>query len=126
MLINIFDAVIATTAVLAFLVAVVTTWANLGQLRAMQTARKVENLLSIMQRLHDPELREARAIVRDPDWDGKDEVAARMICSSFDFAALLLQHDLVDQKIFLAYWGPALCDLGDALDDFLRNRSRAI
>jgi len=43
----------------------------------------------------------------------------RKVCSSFDFAALFVPHGLVDEAIFLEYWGTFLLFLKVHLADVL-------
>lgn len=113
---NLFVAVVAG---LAFLVSVITAWTSIAQLRVAIQVRRTEDLFTLMQFLHQAEFREARNIVRGPAWDGKDREAARMVCSSFDFAGLMVRKKLVDAEVFLDYWGRPICMLADALGNFL-------
>src|ERR1700693_99332 len=82
--------------------------------------RKTQDLFTLMDFLHRTEFREARRIALAPKWDSsKDNVTAWIICSSFDFAGLMVEKRFVNRKVFLYYWAPPVYSLGLALDKFL-------
>jgi hypothetical protein len=79
---------------------------------------KVQNLLNISQFLHQAELREARQVVRNSKAENLGFDLVRKVSSSFDFAALFVRHELIDEAVFLEYWGPFLIFLRSHLSGF--------
>ena len=90
---------------LAFCVSIVTILVNLHQ-------KKIDNLLSLHQFLHQADLSEARRSVRE---DGCEitlkNTAVRRVCSSFDFAGTMVRNGVVNRKLFFQYWAIPLMTL---------------
>ena len=68
-----------------------------GQLRAMRDAATGQNILSLVNFLQTNEVREARRIVREnlrqktySEWSAAEKLAASMVCSNYDVAAILI------------------------------------
>jgi hypothetical protein len=67
--------------------------------------------------LHQDGLSDARRKVRDGAVEIKlSESEIRRVCSSLDFAGVLVRHNSIDQKMFLNYWGTALVLLASKLE----------
>ena len=75
-----------------------TVWINLRQ-------KKLDNLLSLQQFLHQGDLSEARRSIREGDCEiTLKQRSVRRVCSSFDFAGTMVRSKIVDQKVFFQYW----------------------
>jgi hypothetical protein len=97
-----------TISIIAALIACASAIAGFGRWLVTYRQIRVQNLLQISQYLHQAEYRDARHAVRTTPKDQLNLEMARKVCSSFDFAALFVRHGLVDESIFLEYWGPLL------------------
>ena len=78
--------------------------------------KRIDNLVSIQLFLHRDDLSEARRRVRESKVKialETDEV--RRVCSSFDFAGVLLKHNAINKDIFLDYWASMLIPLDEVL-----------
>jgi hypothetical protein len=82
--------------------------AAFGQWQSARRQIGVQNLLQMSQYLHQTEYRDARQAVRNASKDQLSVEMVRKVCSSFDFAGLLVRHKLIDEMVFLEYWGPLL------------------
>ncbi len=51
--------------------------------------------------------------------DQLDLNCVRSVCSSFDFAALFIRNNLIDETIFLEYWAPMLVFLRGHLSEVI-------
>ena len=90
------------------------------QVRAAREARKTEGLFTLMEFLHRSEFREARrAVLASEEGTKPDERDAWIVCSSFDFAGLMVEHNLIDRDVFLHYWGPVIPLLAKKIEPFL-------
>jgi hypothetical protein len=94
---------------LAFIVSIVSLFINRKQ-------KQIDNLVTIQQFLHDGALSEARRSIREAATPlTLKEERVRRVCSSFDFAAALVRHGVVDKRIFLSYWRIPLLSLESPL-----------
>src|SRR5579872_5149379 len=91
--------------IFALFVSCLSAIAAIGTWHAAHKQIQVQNLLQLSNFLHQAEYREARHQVRVAKPGNVDPQALRTLCSSFDFAALFVRQGLVDQSIFLDYWG---------------------
>jgi hypothetical protein len=88
------------------------------QLRTMQKTAEGQNILSIMNFLQAPYVRDARTTVREvlkskpyADWTKDEKRQASLVCSTYDVASILIyQQKLVPQGPFISNWGPSIKD----------------
>ena len=112
-------------AVLAFGVSVFVAWTTYGQLQAARETARTQNLFSLLRYLQEGELHIARHTMLEQanrpydTWTEAQNTIARRVCSSFDFAGVLVRHGLVDSNVFLDFWGEPIRRLGAVLDPFL-------
>jgi len=99
------------------------------QLLTARKGRKTEDLFTLMKFLHQPEFRDARKAVLAENWtwdssknDKKAEKNAWIICSSFDFAGVMVQNKFVDRKVFFKYWALVIDLLGKKLEKFISEK----
>jgi hypothetical protein len=104
---------------LAVFVAGITAAAEVISLRRQRQYAMTQALFELQLFLAQPQFRSARAAVRQDSWNGSDLEAAGLVCSSFDFAGLMVRRGLVDQDVFFEYWGPILCLFRERLNTFL-------
>jgi hypothetical protein len=100
---------------LAFCMSIFTAWVNLRQ-------KKLDNLLSLQQFLHQGDLSEARRSIREGDCDiTLKNPSVRRVCSSFDFAGTMVRNRVVNRKVFLQYWAIPLRALDGKLNSIAHN-----
>jgi hypothetical protein len=88
------------------------------QLKTMQKAAEGQNILSIVNFLQAPYVRDARTTVREVlkskpyiDWTKDEKRQASLVCSTYDVASILIYHQkLVPQEPFISNWGPSIKD----------------
>jgi hypothetical protein len=85
------------------------------QLKVMRQAAEGQSLLSLVQYLQAPHLREARRCVlahlrgrQVSTWTDEERSAASAVASSYDIAAIIIKSGLVYAEIFLDNWGPSI------------------
>ena len=102
---------------LALGMSVVTIFVNRNQ-------KKNDNLFSLQQFLHNGDLSEARRCIREGEIliNLKDQ-RVRQVCSSFEFAGLLVRHGIVNKKIFLEYWRRPLITLSDSFSELAQQKT---
>lgn len=105
--------------ILAVFIAGITAAAEVISLRRQRKHAMTQALFELQLFLAQSHFRSARAAVRQDTWDGTDLEAAGLVCSSFDFAGLMVRRGLVDQEVFFEYWGPILCLFEKRLSGFL-------
>src|SRR2546428_13904820 len=105
--------------VLALSISLVSAIAGLGRWLVTYRQIQVQNLLQLCQSLHQAEYRDARHKVRTADRGALDPEVVRTVCSSFDFAGLFVHDGLVDETVFLDFWGSTLVFLRGHLSDCL-------
>lgn len=105
--------------ILATFVACVAAAAQVISLGRQRKYAMTQALFQLQLFLAQPHFRSARAAVRLDNWDGTNPEAAGLVCSSFDFAGLMVRRGLVDQDVFFEYWGPVLCLFQKRLGNFL-------
>ena len=117
--------VIASLALLASVAAVLI--ARLQSKAAKRTA-SVQNLMTLLHFLYDRDLSKHRKTVRSDlgekkhaEWTEEDRRAAHSVCSSYDFAGLLVKGGLVPEGLFLESWGESVCDLYEILTPYLQS-----
>lgn len=96
------------------------------QLRYMSHSRKTEDMFTLMEFLHRPPFRKARMAVLVDEWPVNfadyqpvHKSVAWAVCSSFDFAGLMVYRGLVDDKDFYNYWAIPIVALARKLDAFV-------
>jgi hypothetical protein len=104
--------------VVAVVISCISAFAAIGRWLVTYRQINVQNLLNISQFLHQAELREARQVVRSSKPENLDFDAVRKVSSSFDLSALFIRHKLIDETVFLEYWGPFLTFLRSHLSGF--------
>jgi hypothetical protein len=104
------------------------------QLEATRRASEGQAVLSIVTFLQIPQVREARAIVRnmnrpsdwESEWSKKEQNAVSLVCSSYDAAAMLITSGLVEAEPFTTTWGPSIIACYDVCEPYvLSMRERA-
>jgi hypothetical protein len=79
--------------------------------------KKIDNLLSLHQFLHQTDLSEARRSVREGECEiTLKNASVRRVCSSFDFAGTMVRNGVVNRKLFFQYWSIPLMTLSHPLD----------
>lgn len=86
------------------------------QLRAMQQGATGQNILSLVNFLQAPYVRDARTTVRTQlkakpyaMWTENEKREASLVCSTYDAAAILIfQHRLVPADPFISNWGASI------------------
>ena len=101
----------------ALVVSVIATIASVSNMQNDRAAKRISNLISIDEYLHQPEYSNARHLVRDnvtirSAFD--DDV--RRVCSSMDFAGSLVRYGAVDEDLFIDYWGQSLLRIDQRLE----------
>jgi hypothetical protein len=90
---------------LAFCVSIVTLLSERKQ-------KRIDNLITLHEFLHQSDLSEARQSVREGNAEPSlSDPSVRRVCSSFDFAATLVRNGAVDKDMFLDYWRIPLLSL---------------
>ncbi len=85
-----------------------------------RSARKIEDFFTLMEFLHREEHRNARMAVLAEHWDAASDIEnAWKVCSSFDFAGLMVQNEFVDRSLFFKYWNPVIPLLAKKLEKFI-------
>lgn len=105
--------------ILAIFVASVTATVHVLSLRRQRRHAMTDSLYRLQLFLAQPHFRSARAAVRSDAWNGSDHESAGLVCSSFDFAGLMVRRGLVEPEVFFEYWGPILHLFGVRLKGFL-------
>jgi len=108
-----------TISIIASLIAIASAIAAFGRWFVIYRQMRVQNLLQISHYLHQAEYRDARRTVQKTPKEELTLELVRKVCSSFDFAALFVLHRLIDEDIFLEYWGNFLFFLKEHLADVL-------
>jgi hypothetical protein len=88
--------------------------------------KRLDNLVSIQQFLHRDDLSNARRAIREDEMQlTLQDARVRQVCSSFEFAGLLVRHGAVNKAIFLDYWREPLIALSIKFSDLgQRNTGR--
>lgn len=90
------------------------------QINLLKKNRKTEDLFTLMEFLHRSEFRDARMEILNLKQDASlNPETAWKICSSFDLAGLMIQHNFVDDNIFLIYWSYVIKLLDVKLNTFI-------
>lgn len=73
--------------------------------RSERRQKRIDNLISLHQFLHQAEYSRARKSIREGECQIllKDP-AVHKVCSSFDFAGTLVRNGAVDVNLFFQYW----------------------
>lgn len=113
---------------LALLASVVVVLMSRRQSQEAKRTASVQNLMNLLRFLYDRDLGEHRRTVRTAlgetrhaEWTEEDRQAAHNVCSSYDFAGLLVKGGLVPEDLFLESWGPSICDLYEILAPYLQS-----
>jgi len=109
-----------------------TLWVYYGQLRAMRSGATGQNILSLVNFLQTPHVRESRTIVRQQlkgksydAWTPEEKRAADMVCSTYDVAAILIfQESLVPARPFVENWGASIRDCYEILLPHIQEMQR--
>lgn len=86
------------------------------QLKAMQKAAIGQNILSLVNFLQMPHVREARTTVLTQlkakeyaAWTEDEKRQASLVCSTYDVASILIfQQRLMPSDVFISNWGPSI------------------
>ena len=86
------------------------------QLKAMQKAAIGQNILSLVNFLQAPHVRDARTTVLKKlklreyvDWTEDEKREASLVCSTYDVASILIfQQRLMPPDAFISNWGPSI------------------
>ncbi len=86
------------------------------QLRTMRRAAIGQNILSLVNFLQAPYVRDARTTVRTylknkpySEWTDDEKREASLVCSSYDVVSILIfQQQLVPPAPFISNWGPSI------------------
>ena len=86
------------------------------QLKTMRTSATGQNILSLVNFLQAPHVRDSRTIVREilnskpyGSWTAEEKRAASLVCSTYDAAAILIfQQRLVPSEPFVTNWGGSI------------------
>jgi hypothetical protein len=101
---------LAIISFLAFCVSIVS-------LRMAWTQKRLDNLVTLQSFLHRDDLSEARKAVREGTSNaGLNDPAIRRVCSSFDFAGMLVANGAVEKSYFLDYWYVPIITLSEPLE----------
>ncbi len=106
----------SVVALCALLISLVATGASIVNMYHDRKARRLSNLITIDQYLHQADISAARHALRDessPRTTFDDDT--RRVCSSFDFAATLVRNGAVDKDIFIEYWLESLVKIDQRL-----------
>jgi hypothetical protein len=99
----------AIAAVGASVVAFLAFCVSLSTARTAMRQKRIENFITIQGFLHREELSDARQAIREGlVIVSMKEPKVRQVCSSFDFAGVLVKKNALDKSLFLDYWGVAL------------------
>lgn len=91
------------------------------QLRAMRESATGQNILSLVQLLQAPDVRQARETVRKhlkgkplEQWSEDEKRDAAVVCATYDVASILIfQQRLVPPEPFVTNWGASIIDCYD-------------
>jgi len=96
------------------------------QLRAMRSASTAQNILSVINYLQDPAIREARRLVLTDlkgkpvaSWTEADRRMASHVYATYDMAGILIQRGLVPKDLFVSNWGESIVKCYEILEPFL-------
>lgn len=112
----------SVVAICALLVSLIATAASIANMHSDREAKRLSNLITIDQYLHQVDISAARHAVRDESalrttFDDN----TRRVCSSFDFAGMLVRNRAVDKAIFIEYWNESLVKIDQRLAPFWEN-----
>ena len=115
----------------AMYASVTLTMANRARQQVEMTTRasQVQATLSIIQYLQSPDVRAARAIVRNlkpttdwmRDWTPDEQSAAASVCASYDAAAMLIVQRYVEPEPLVTTWGPSVSACFRICEPFIRS-----
>jgi hypothetical protein len=106
----------------ALLISLASAVAAFGRWMVTYKQIEVQNFLQLSQYLHQTEYRDARHKVRIGKPGELDPEAVRKVCSSFDLAALFVRKRLVNENMFLDYWGSLFAFLNKHLSSDLNRQ----
>lgn len=80
--------------------------------------KRIDNLVSLQQFLHQADLSEARRLIREEKTEiTLENTPVRRVCSTFDFAGTLVRNSAVDKTLFMQYWSVPLRCLRQPLEN---------
>ena len=91
-------------------------WVSIVTIRRDSAQKRIDNLVTLQAFLHRDEIGVARQAVRE----GKagpslQDPLVRRVCSSFDFAGMLVRNGAVQKAYFMDYWCISLLSLEKSL-----------
>ena len=103
--------------VMAFCISIITILINLRQ-------KKLDNLLSLHQFLHQGDLSDARRKIREQECEvSLKDPSVRRVCSSFDYAGTMVRNGVVNRKLFFHYWATPLRTLDGPLNSIANSQT---
>ncbi len=100
----------------ALLVSVVAVGLGVWSTYADYRYKRLEKLVLIDQYLHQTEFSEARsAVSQGTAGITIQNPSVHRVCSSFDFASMLVRQGAMDKEMFVEYWRPSLVLLAKRL-----------
>jgi hypothetical protein len=102
------------------------------QLDAARQAASAQNMLSLVDFLQAPHVRDARRTVITSlstkafsDWGDDDRRAASVVCSTYDLASIIIQRGLVPKEPIVDNWGPSIKKCFESVSPFLEEMQKA-
>ena len=100
---------------LAFLVAAVSALFARQQVLVAQSASRVQSILTLVDYLQRPDIRDARRVVLTeltvipvPQWTEEQRTKASAVAASYDLVGTLLRAGLVDARLILESYGASI------------------
>ena len=111
---------------------IATFFVYFNQLRAMQRGAVGQNILSLVNFLQAPYVRDARHSVRGPlraksykDWTDEEKRDASLVCSTYDAASILIYGQrLVPGEPFISNWAASIKDCYEICKDHITEMQR--
>jgi hypothetical protein len=102
---------------------IATFWIMRRQLVVIRDGATGQNILSLVNYLQSPDVRDARTLVRRDlrskpyaNWSDVEKRSADAVCANYDVVAVLIfQEKLVPKEPFLRNWGPSIVDCFEIL-----------
>lgn len=127
------SALLSWVQVATFIFIALTFFVYYFQLRAMREASKAENVLSVINLLQAPDVREARRVLLTDlvwkplsSWDENERALASLVYSTYDTAGMLIEGGIVPADLFIENWGPSIVLCHDALGPYLEELSSGV
>lgn len=113
-----------TVSICALVVSTLAFSVSIGTIVVNWHQKKIDNLMSLQQFLHQNGLSEARRSIREGECKVTlQEPTVLRVCSSFDFAGAMVRNHIVNKKLFLSYWAIPLNALDAPLNQIALDRT---